>query len=92
MRAEIHIGTSGYHYKHWRGPFYPERFSPARMLSFYSERFQTVELNTTFYRLPPKKAVEEWAASTPCCRETKLQVSGQAPLVERILSCSAWNS
>jgi uncharacterized protein YecE (DUF72 family) len=65
MRAEIHIGTSGYHYKHWRGPFYPERFSPARMLSFYSERFQTVELNTTFYRLPPKKAVEEWAASTP---------------------------
>jgi uncharacterized protein YecE (DUF72 family) len=65
MRAQVHIGTSGYHYQHWRGPFYPERFSPARMLRFYCEHFDTVELNTTFYRLPPKKAVAEWAASTP---------------------------
>ncbi len=63
--AEIRIGTSGYHYKHWRGPFYPERFSPSKMLAFYTERFDTVELNNTFYQLPRKTAVAEWRASTP---------------------------
>jgi uncharacterized protein YecE (DUF72 family) len=63
--VDIRIGTSGYHYKHWRGPFYPERFSPSKMLEFYFERFDTVELNTTFYRLPPKTAVAEWQQSTP---------------------------
>jgi uncharacterized protein YecE (DUF72 family) len=65
MRAQVYIGTSGYHYQHWRGPFYPERFAASRMLSFYCEHFDTVELNTTFYRLPPKEAVAQWAASTP---------------------------
>jgi uncharacterized protein YecE (DUF72 family) len=65
MRTQVHIGTSGYHYRHWRGPFYPERFATSRMLPFYVEQFDTVELNTTFYRLPPKKAVMEWAAATP---------------------------
>lgn len=63
--AEIRIGTSGYHYKHWRGPFYPERFAASRMLGFYQQHFDTVELNNTFYRLPPKRAVAEWRASTP---------------------------
>ena len=61
----IRIGTSGYHYKHWKGPFYPERLPASKMLAFYMERFDTVELNNTFYRLPPKTAVAEWRASTP---------------------------
>jgi uncharacterized protein YecE (DUF72 family) len=65
LQAEIRIGTSGYHYKHWRGPFYPERFPASKMLAFYMERFDTVELNNTFYRLPPKRGVEEWRATTP---------------------------
>lgn len=65
MGAEIRIGTSGWHYKHWRGPFYPERFSASRMLDFYTERFDTVELNNTFYRLPPERAVCAWRDSTP---------------------------
>jgi uncharacterized protein YecE (DUF72 family) len=63
--VEIRIGTSGYNYSHWRGPFYPERFAAAKMLAFYVERFDTVELNTTFYRLPPKTAVEQWRNSSP---------------------------
>src|SRR5207248_5214092 len=44
MTCEIRIGTSGYHYKHWRGPFYPKNISPNQMLEFYSQNFDTVEL------------------------------------------------
>jgi uncharacterized protein YecE (DUF72 family) len=63
--AAIHIGTSGWHYNHWRGPFYPERLPASKMLASYCERFDTVELNNTFYRLPSRKALEEWRGSTP---------------------------
>ncbi|HTS49012.1 MAG TPA: DUF72 domain-containing protein [Bryobacteraceae bacterium] len=59
------VGTSGWHYKHWLGPFYPERLPPEQMLSFYSEHFDTVELNTTFYRLPPAGAAAQWKKNTP---------------------------
>lgn len=65
MSAEIRIGTSGWHYKHWLGTFYPERWPASRMLGFYQERFDTVELNNTFYRLPAESTVEEWRHSTP---------------------------
>lgn len=63
--ARVHIGTSGWHYKHWRGPFYPETLQASRMLSWYAERFDTVELNNTFYHLPSQKALERWRSSTP---------------------------
>jgi uncharacterized protein YecE (DUF72 family) len=63
--VEIRVGTSGWHYNHWRGPFYPEKIPVSRMLGFYSERFNTVELNNTFYRLPPEGAAEEWKRAAP---------------------------
>ena len=50
MTCDIRIGTSGYHCKHWRGPFYPHKLSPDEMLPFYAQRFDTVELNNSFYR------------------------------------------
>ena len=50
----IHIGTSGWHYQHWRGRFYPEKLPASKMLGFYTQHFSTVELNNTFYRLPPE--------------------------------------
>ncbi|MCU1257261.1 MAG: hypothetical protein JWO80_146 [Bryobacterales bacterium] len=65
MSAEIRIGTSGWHYKHWIGAFYPPRFPASKMLSYYQERFDTVELNNTFYRLPAENAVKLWRESTP---------------------------
>ena len=65
MPAEIRIGTSGWHYKHWLGTFYPEHLPNSKMLAFYQEHFDTVELNNTFYRLPSQAAVEEWRKSTP---------------------------
>ena len=60
----IHVGTSGWHYKHWVGPFYPPSLRPPQMLGWYAERFNTVEINNSFYRLPAASAFETW------CRET----------------------
>lgn len=65
MRDGVHIGTSGWHYKHWRGPFYPEKFPASKMLEFYCRQFDTVELNNTFYRLPLETGLAQWRAATP---------------------------
>ncbi len=59
------VGTSGYNYPEWRGTFYPEKFSTDKMLAYYAERFSTVEINYTFYRLPTEKLLAGWAAGTP---------------------------
>ena len=59
------IGTSGWHYASWRGPFYPEATKPKDFLSFYITRFSTTELNNPFYRLPTEAAVECWRDNTP---------------------------
>jgi len=61
----VRIGTSGWHYKHWLGPFYPEKLPASRMLEFYTRHFDTVELNNTFYRLPGENRVDTWRDSTP---------------------------
>jgi uncharacterized protein YecE (DUF72 family) len=61
----IWIGTSGYNYPEWKGTFYPADLPASKMLAFYSERFPTVEINYTFYRLPTEKLVAGWAAGTP---------------------------
>lgn len=62
---QIHIGTSGWHYAHWRGPFYSDDLPAAKMLPWYAERFDTVEINNSFYRLPTAEAVAAWYAQTP---------------------------
>jgi uncharacterized protein YecE (DUF72 family) len=59
------IGTSGWHYQHWRGGFYPASLPANRWLEFYAERFATVEINNAFYRLPETAAVTRWAAAIP---------------------------
>ena len=65
MIERILVGTSGYNYPEWRGTFYPEKFSTDKMLAYYAERFSTVEINYTFYRLPTEKLLAGWAAGTP---------------------------
>lgn len=59
------IGCSGWNYRDWRGPFYPEREPQRRWLELYAQRFDTVEVNNTFYRLPRREAVAGWARQTP---------------------------
>jgi uncharacterized protein YecE (DUF72 family) len=61
----VYTGTSGYNYPEWRGRFYPERFPADRMLAYYAERFTTVEINATFYRMPTPRLVESWALQVP---------------------------
>jgi len=61
----IHIGTSGYSYPEWRGSFYPADLPTSQMLSYYADRFSTVEINNTFYRLPSEKLLAGWADQTP---------------------------
>src|SRR5687767_14608770 len=65
MPQRVQVGTSGYNYPEWRGTFYPEKFSTDKMLPFYAERFPTVEINYTFYRLPNEKLLAGWSAATP---------------------------
>lgn len=61
----VYIGTSGWQYKHWLGRFYPRKPRTPDDLVFYAERFQTVEANGTFYRLPEARTFEDWAMRTP---------------------------
>jgi uncharacterized protein YecE (DUF72 family) len=63
--GNVRIGTSGWHYKHWRGNFYPEKLPASRWLDFYTRHFDAVELNNSFYRLPQIPALEVWRDSTP---------------------------
>jgi len=59
------VGTSGYSYKEWKGGFYPKDLKAGEMLRFYAERFPTVEINNSFYRMPSPEVVAGWAAEVP---------------------------
>ena len=59
------IGTSGWHYQHWKGLFYPTGLPASRWLGYYAERFGTVELNNAFYRLPDEATFRAWAEAVP---------------------------
>jgi len=61
----VKVGTSGYSYKEWKGRFYPEKIKEAEMLAFYAQRFPTVEINNTFYRMPSAPLVARWAEQVP---------------------------
>jgi uncharacterized protein YecE (DUF72 family) len=65
MACDIRIGTSGFHYKHWIGPFYPPKTPASKMLDFYLPHFDTVEINNSFYRLPTAEAFDAWREATP---------------------------
>lgn len=61
----VHVGCSGWNYRDWRGRLYPEGLAARRWLARYAERFSTVEVNATFYRLASPPAVAGWVADTP---------------------------
>lgn len=61
----VHVGTSGWQYRDWRGPVYPPGLPSDRWLEHYATRFATVESNNAFYRLPERRTFESWAARTP---------------------------
>ena len=59
------VGTSGYSYKEWKGTFYPADLPAAKMLSFYAQQFDAVEINNTYYRMPDATKVEKWGSEVP---------------------------
>ena len=62
---EWQIGCSGFHYKDWKGIFYPDKMPQRQWFEYYSSRFHTLELNVTFYRFPQLPFLENWYAKSP---------------------------
>jgi uncharacterized protein YecE (DUF72 family) len=62
--ARVHIGTSGWHYDSWRGPFFPKGLPLKYQLQYYASQFATAELNGVFYRTPTPEAVQSWREQT----------------------------
>jgi uncharacterized protein YecE (DUF72 family) len=64
-KGRVHIGTSGWHYKHWNGTFYPETVKAVERFDYYTKIFKTVEINNSFYRLPAKNVFTGWKEAAP---------------------------
>jgi uncharacterized protein YecE (DUF72 family) len=62
---KLHVGTSGYGYKEWKGIFYPGKIPSGEMLRFYGERLNAVEINYTFYHMPTERVLAPWAEQVP---------------------------
>jgi len=62
--SRLYCGTCGWNYSSWRGRFYPNDLPQSKWLGFFSHHFDTVEINNSFYRLPPRETFEHWAAAT----------------------------
>jgi uncharacterized protein YecE (DUF72 family) len=65
QKGKIHIGTSGWHYDHWVGTFYPADFKPKDFMAYFLKYFRTVELNNSFYHLPKPEVFKKWKKSVP---------------------------
>lgn len=61
----LYVGTSGYSYKPWKGPFYPKDLPDRQMLRYYGEHFRTVEINNSFYAMPKASVLEGWGEMVP---------------------------
>src|SRR5688572_22981792 len=61
----LKAGASGFSFKEWKGPFYPPDCKPDAMLAYYAQRLPTVEVNSTFYRMPKRSVLESWTTKEP---------------------------
>jgi uncharacterized protein YecE (DUF72 family) len=84
MALRYYIGTSGWHYDHWRRRFYPEKLAKTKWLEFYATHFTTVELNNSFYRLPSEAAFVSWRDSSPANFAFAIKVSRFITHIKRL--------
>jgi uncharacterized protein YecE (DUF72 family) len=82
--VDLYVGTSGYSYKEWKGTFYPEDLSAKLMLHYYGERFRTVEINNTFYRMPKASVLETWTGEVPTDFRFVLKAPRQITHIKRL--------
>ncbi|HEV3236839.1 MAG TPA: DUF72 domain-containing protein [Gemmataceae bacterium] len=80
----LYVGTSGYSYKPWKGSFYPKDLPDKQMLRYYGERFRTVEINNTFYRLPTASVLKAWAEAVPADFKFVLKASQKITHISRL--------
>ena len=83
----IYVGTSGYNYPEWRGTFYPDAFPTKSMFGFYQERFHTVEINATFYRMPTPKTTAGWLEQAQPGFKYALKAPRQITHIKRLKEC-----
>jgi uncharacterized protein YecE (DUF72 family) len=86
-RVNVRIGTSGYSYAEWKGNFYPEKMAAKDMLRYYAERFPTVEINNTFYRMPKEPLLEGWAAQVPESFQFVIKATQRITHIKRLKEC-----
>ena len=80
----LSVGTSGFSYAQWRGPFYPADLPASDMLAWYATRLPAVEINNTFYRLPRRSVLEAWAAQVPETFRFAVKVSRRITHLKRL--------
>jgi uncharacterized protein YecE (DUF72 family) len=80
----LYVGTSGFSYKEWKGTFYPEDLPDKQWLHYYGERFRTVEINNTFYRMPKTSVLEGWASEVPADFKFVLKASQRITHMQRL--------
>lgn len=85
---KLHVGTSGYSYKEWKGNFYPEDLPAKEMLSYYSRRLPAVEINNTFYRLPQPSMIENWKAQVPAAFRFSIKATQRITHIKRLNNCA----
>jgi uncharacterized protein YecE (DUF72 family) len=83
----IWVGTSGFQYPEWKGTFYPETLSTAKMLPFYAAHFSTTEINYSFYRIPSEKTLTNWAAATPLQFRFAMKAPQEITHVRKLRDC-----
>ena len=87
MSVRVLTGTSGYSYPEWKGNFYPEKLAAKDMLRFYAERFPTVEINNTFYRMPKEALLQGWADQVPESFRFVIKASQRITHIQRLREC-----
>src|SRR5882757_220791 len=82
------IGTSGFQYPEWKGKFYPERMSAAKMLPYYAERFTSTESNYSFRTIPSRATIDKWAAVTPAHFRFSFKALQEITHFKRLKGCA----
>ena len=85
---KLHVGTSGYSYKEWKGNFYPEDLPAKEMLAYYSRRLPAVEINNTFYRLPQPGMIENWKEQVPAKFRFSIKATQRITHIKRLKNCA----
>lgn len=84
---ELLCGTSGFSFKEWKGPFYPEKLPAGEMLAYYAARLPTVEINNTFYRMPRPGMLEGWAGQVPESFRFAIKAPRRITHIKRLANC-----